>query len=219
VVLIAIVIFLIYLFFFTSAGSQITHFNLDEWSLILRSYGPYAVIISFIAIILQTFIPFSPLFLIITANVLVFGLSRGFIISYAGACSGAILAFFFARYLGRVWVERKLARFPTMQQFKKRIEEEGFFYVLLGRLMFVFPSSLVNYGGGISTIKKRDFVLATLLGKFPIILMEAYISHDLQHLNQYRGRILLLLTIFILLIILGNWMRKRNLRRQPNERS
>jgi uncharacterized membrane protein YdjX (TVP38/TMEM64 family) len=219
VVLITIVIFMIYLFFFTSAGSQLTHNNMDEWTLILRSYGPYAVLISLMVIILQTFIPFSPLFLIIVANVLVFGLSRGFIISYAGACTGAILAFFFSRYLGRAWVERKLARFPAMQQFNKRMEAEGFFYIFLGRLMFMFPSSFVNYGGGISTIKKRDYILATLLGKFPIILMEAYIAHDLQHLNQYRGRILLLLTIFILLIIIGNWLRKRNSRRQPSERS
>jgi uncharacterized membrane protein YdjX (TVP38/TMEM64 family) len=218
-VLITIVIFLIYLFFFTSAGTQLTHINLDEWALILRAYGPYAVMISLIAINLQTFIPFSPLFLIIAANVLVFGLSRGFIISYAGACSGAILAFIFARYLGRAWVERKMARFPAMQQFYKRMESEGFFYILLGRLIFVFPSSIVNYGGGISTIKTRDYVLATILGKFPIILMQAYIAHDLQHLNQYRSRILLLLTIFIMLIIIGNWMRKKNSRRQPSERS
>jgi uncharacterized membrane protein YdjX (TVP38/TMEM64 family) len=218
-VLIAVLTTLIYFLFLKGAGSNLSHTSLEDWATLLRSYGPYAIIISLIAILLQTFIPFSPLFLIIAANVLVFGLSQGFIISYTGASCGAVLAFFFARYLGRDWVERKMARFPAMQQFYKRMEAEGFFYILLGRLIFVFPSSLVNYAAGISTIKKRDYVLATFVGKFPIILMEAYIAHDLQHLNQYRGRIVLLLTLFVLLIIIGNWMRKRNSRRQYNEGS
>jgi uncharacterized membrane protein YdjX (TVP38/TMEM64 family) len=184
----------------------------------LRSFGAYAVIFGIFAIILQTFFPISPFFLIAGANVLVFGFTRGFIINYLAASFGAILAFLVARYLARAWVERKMARFPMMQEFNRRMETEGFFYILLGRLISVFPSSIINYGGGISKISMRDFVWATLLGKFPIILMESIIAHDLQNWHHYRGRVLLLLSLFILLIIIGNWMRKRSARRQKSER-
>jgi uncharacterized membrane protein YdjX (TVP38/TMEM64 family) len=203
----------IYLLVFTENGSKLTHTNINELAAYLRSYGAYAMIFGIMAIILQTFIPFSPFILIAGANVLVFGFMNGLIINYISACVGALLAFLFARYLGRDWVERKMARFPAMRQFNIRMETEGFFYILLGRLISFFPSSIVNYGGGISKVKLRDFISATLLGKFPIIFMECMIAHDLQNWRHYRGRLVLLLCFFILLIILGNWIRKRSLRR------
>jgi uncharacterized membrane protein YdjX (TVP38/TMEM64 family) len=215
---ITIIIVIVYFLFFTNSGSKLMHTNIDDLVVHLKSYGSYALIIGILAILLQTFIPFSPFILIAAANVLVFGFIYGFIINYAAACLGAVLAFLFARHLGRAWVERKMTRFPMMHQFNKRLETEGFIYVLLGRLMFIFPSSVVNYGGGISKISNRDFITATLLGKLPVIFMECLIAHDLQHLDQYRGRILLLLTIFILLIIIGNWIRQKSSRRQNNER-
>jgi uncharacterized membrane protein YdjX (TVP38/TMEM64 family) len=214
----AIVVAVIYFLFFTEDGSKLTHTNIDELTVYLRSYGNYALIFGIAAILLQTFIPFSPFILIAAANVLVFGFARGFIINYTAACIGACLAFLFARYIGRDWVERKIARFPAMREFNERMEKEGFYYVLMGRLISFFPSSIVNYGGGISLIKLRDFIMATIIGKFPIILMECIIAHDLQHWRHYRGRVLLLLSIFILLIIIGNWMRKKSLRRQRSER-
>jgi uncharacterized membrane protein YdjX (TVP38/TMEM64 family) len=216
--LISLIIGVVYFLFFTDSGSKLTHINIDDLVSRLKSYGPYALIIGILAIILQTFIPFSPFILIAGANVLVFGFMYGFIINYAASCVGAILAFLFARHLGRAWVERKMMCFPIMHQFNKRLEKEGFIYILLGRLMFMFPSSVVNYGGGISKISNRDFITATLIGKFPIIFMESLIAHDLKNFHQYRGRLLLLLTIFILLIIIGNWMRQKSSRRQNDER-
>jgi uncharacterized membrane protein YdjX (TVP38/TMEM64 family) len=219
VCMIAIAIAFIYFLFFSHSGYKLTHTNIDELAVYLRSYGSYALMFGIFAILLQTFIPFSPFFLIAAANVLVFGFTRGLIINYIAACIGAFLAFLFARYLGHAWVERKMARYPKMREFNKRMETEGFYYVLLGRLISFFPSSIVNYGGGISKIKLRDFVLATLIGKFPIIFIECVIAHDLQHWKHYRGRVLLLLCIFILLIIIGNWIRKRSSRRQNSERS
>lgn len=204
----------IYFLFFTQEGSKLTHTNINELAAYLRSYGAYALIFGILAVILQSFIPFSPFILIAAANVLVFGLSQGFIINYSSACVGAFMVFLFARYLGREWVERKMARFPAMREFNQRMEKQGFFYILLGRLISFFPSSIVNYGGGISKVKLRDFVMATIIGKFPIILMESIIARDLQNWHHYRGRVLLLLCIFILLIVIGNWIRKRSIRRQ-----
>jgi uncharacterized membrane protein YdjX (TVP38/TMEM64 family) len=217
-IIVTIVIAFIYFLFFTNTGSRLTHTHLDELVAYLRSFGAYALLFGIFAIILQTFIPFSPFILIAGANVLVFGFTRGFIINYLAASFGAILAFLFARYLASAWVERKMVRFPLMQEFNKRMETEGFFYILLGRLIPVFPSSILNYGGGISKISLRNFVWATLLGKFPIILMESIIAHDLRNWHQYRGRVWLLLSLFILLIIIGNWWRKRSARRIKSER-
>jgi uncharacterized membrane protein YdjX (TVP38/TMEM64 family) len=119
----------------------------------------------------------------------------------------------FARYYGHNWVERKLARYPMMVQFSQKMKQEGFFYVLFGRLIPIFPSSIINFGAGVSKISLKHFIFATMLGKFPIIFLESLIVHDLQHLHRYRGRLLFLISIFILLIIVGNWVRQKSLRR------
>jgi uncharacterized membrane protein YdjX (TVP38/TMEM64 family) len=210
--IVIIVVSFIYFLFFTHSGYKLTHTNLDELAVYLRSYGAYALLFGIFAVLLQSFIPFTPFFLVAAANVLVFGFTRGLVINYLTACFGAYLAFLFARYLGRAWVERKMARFPKMHEFNKHMETEGFFYVLLGRLISFFPSSIINYGGGISKIKMRDFVLASVIGKFPIIFMECLIAHDLQHWKDYRGRVWLMLSLFIVLIIIGFWMRKNSSR-------
>jgi uncharacterized membrane protein YdjX (TVP38/TMEM64 family) len=217
--IIVLVLVLLYLLSFTQIGFKLTHTNITELTVYLRSYGSFAIMISIFAILVHTFIPYSPFFLLLATNVLVFGFTTGLIINYLSSCFGAYLAFLFARYWGRKWVERKMERFPKIHDFNKRMESEGFFYVLLGRLVSFFPSSLLNYGGGISKIKMSDFVLATFVGKFPIIFIECIIAHDLQHWHQYRTRVLLLLGFFILLLILAIWLRKRNLKKHNRVRS
>jgi uncharacterized membrane protein YdjX (TVP38/TMEM64 family) len=219
IALLALAAILIHFLFYTKEGLKISHSNIQGLSDYLKSFGSFAIVLGVLAILVQTFIPFCPFMLIAGANVLIFGLFYGFIINYIASCLGAFLAFIFARFFGHNWVERKLMRYPMIVQFNKRMETEGFFYVLLGRLIPIFPSSIVNLGAGISKIRIRHFLFATLLGKFPIVFMESLIAHDLQHLHRYRGRLLLLLTLFILLIIVGNWIRQKSLRRSKNERS
>jgi uncharacterized membrane protein YdjX (TVP38/TMEM64 family) len=213
IAIIAVAAYLLHLLFYTRTGLKITHTNINDLSVYLKSLGPIALVIGILAILVQTFIPFSPFMLIAGANVLAFGFYYGFLINYLASCAGAILAFMFARYYGHDWVERKLTRYPLIAQFNQRMKQEGFFYVLIGRLIPIFPSSIINLGAGVSKISVRHFIFASCLGKFPIIFLESLIAHDLQHLHRYRGRLLLLLTIFILLIIIGNWMRQKSIRR------
>jgi uncharacterized membrane protein YdjX (TVP38/TMEM64 family) len=213
VAIIAIAAYLLHQLFYTKTGLKITHTNINDLSAYLKSLGPLALIFGILAILIQTFIPFSPFMLLAGANVLAFGFYYGFTINYLASCAGAFLAFMFARYYGHDWVERKLERYPMVVQFNQKMKQEGFFYVLVGRFIPIFPSSIINFGGGVSKISVKHFIFATLLGKFPIIFLESLIAHDLQHLHRYRGRLLLLLTIFILLIIVGNWMRQKSLRR------
>jgi uncharacterized membrane protein YdjX (TVP38/TMEM64 family) len=89
------------------------------------------------------------------------------------------------------------------------MERSGFLYVLFGRLIPVIPSSLINMGAGVSKIRFRPFLFATLLGKFPIVFLESQITNYLLHFKQYRGRLLLLLAIFATLIAIGYAFRKR----------
>ncbi|MDF2658202.1 MAG: hypothetical protein K0Q94_993 [Paenibacillus sp.] len=198
-----------YFILFTETGRDLRHGNVEQLADLLHSFGIYAVIAGMLAIFFQTWFPIVPFVLLAGANAYVFGLTGGFVMNYGMTCLSAVCAFLIARYIARDAVEARLAKFPAVQSFNRKLERQGFFYTLVGRLIPVIPSSLINFGAGVSNIRFRPFLLATVLGKLPIVLMETFIGHDLIRFKEHKIRLLLVLVLFVLLICLGQYMKTR----------
>jgi uncharacterized membrane protein YdjX (TVP38/TMEM64 family) len=180
-----------------------------ELSEYLKSFGVYGNIIGALLVLVQTIFPFIPFIVVAGVNVIIYPSPWGFIVNYVMACLGAVISFLFARYYGHDWVESRLNRYPLAIEFNKQMEKNGFFYVLISRLIPVIPSSLINLGAGVTKVTARQFVLGTLIGKFPMIFLESQITKYLLHFRQYRFKLLLLLLIFAILMVLGNMFRKK----------
>jgi uncharacterized membrane protein YdjX (TVP38/TMEM64 family) len=208
VLLAAIVVILLYRLFFTNQGVRFTHIGMHQLSDYLQSFGVIGMIIGALLVYAQTIVPFVPFILVAGVNVLLYPSPWGFVVNYVMACLGALTAFLFARYFGHDKATAKLSRYPLALQFNKQMERSGFFYVLIGRLIPVVPSSLINLGAGITKVTFRQFLFGTLIGKFPMVFLESQITNYLLHFKHYRGR-LLLLAIFAALIVLGNLFAKR----------
>lgn len=194
--------------FFNPIGIKLTHSNMRQLSEHLRDSGPPGKLIGMALIFFQTFFPFIPFVLVAGTNVAIFGIKIGFLVNYVMSCLGAVVSFYFARYYGHAWVEKKLERFPLVTQFSKRMEKHGFFYVLLGRLIPILPSSAINFAAGLTRMRFTQFLWGTLLGKLPIVFLESMIAHDLFHFQKYKGRLLLLLGILVILIFIGNGVKR-----------
>ncbi|WP_245376178.1 TVP38/TMEM64 family protein [Paenibacillus eucommiae] len=208
-VVLVLLVVLIHFLFFTRNGVRLTHSNMHQLTAYIESLGWYGKIIGMVAVFLQTFFPFIPFVLVAGTNVAIFGFKLGFIVNYSMSVLGAVCCFLFARYYGHGWVERRLQRFPVITQFSKRMESQGFFYVLLGRLIPVIPSSAINLAAGLTRIKVSQFLWGTIIGKIPIVFLESMIAHDLFHFRKYKDRLLLLLLILVILLLIGNWFKKR----------
>ncbi|OCT17216.1 hypothetical protein A8709_23715 [Paenibacillus pectinilyticus] len=202
------VIGLVYFFFFNHVGIKLAHSNMRQLSWHLREIGWPGKVIGMALIFCQTFFPFIPFVVVAGTNVAIFGIKMGFVVNYVMSCLGAISSFYFARYYGHAWVEKKLDRFPLVTQFSKRMEQHGFLYVLIGRLIPILPSSAINFSAGLTRMKFRQFFWGTILGKFPIVFLESMIAHDLFHFQRYKGRLLLLLGILVVLLFLGNSVKR-----------
>jgi uncharacterized membrane protein YdjX (TVP38/TMEM64 family) len=209
IILIAILAGLIYFLFFTRVGVMLTHSNMHQLSENVKSLGIYGQLIGILMVVLQTFFPFIPFVVVAGTNVAIFGLKVGFIVNYITSVLSAVCFFYAARYFGHSWVNRKLQRFPFLIPFSKRMESQGFLYVLLGRFIPVLPSSAINLAAGVTGTRFGAFFAATVIGKLPIVFLESMIAHDLFHFRKYKDRLLLLLLIFALLILLGHWFKKR----------
>lgn len=217
IVILAIAIWILHDWLFTHKGIKITDITVTQLSEYLQSFGLIAYGIGVLAILIQTFVPFIPFFVIASANVITFGLFQGFLINYLTACLGAIIVFLLARYVGHATVERQLTKYPLAKSFNAKLENHGFLYVLIGRLIPIIPSSLVNLASGVTKVRFKHYFFGTIIGKFPIVLLESYIGNDLLHIKENRGRLLVLLVIFMVLMGIGYWIKKRLTEKISNE--
>ncbi|NOU95252.1 TVP38/TMEM64 family protein [Paenibacillus sp. LMG 31456] len=183
--------------------------NVQHLSDALNSWGLWGRIAGALLVFVQTVLPFIPFVVIAGANVLIFGFWMGFLVNYVASVLGAIIFFWIARYYAKDWVERKLKKYVYLNKINDKLENNGFMYITIGRVIPVIPSFGINLAAAVMKVSTRDFVMGTIVGKAPIILLESLIGHDLLYFHQYKGRFLILSALFIGLILVGNVYKKR----------
>ncbi len=105
-----------------------------------------------------------------------FGLWWGFFIVLVGNLIGAAIAFYISRLLGRNWLRRKLSRNATLEALEPAVEREGWKIILLSQLHPLFPTSLLNYLYGLTTIRFRTCILWVAVGQAPGLFLYAYLG-------------------------------------------
>ena len=94
-----------------------------------------------------------------------FGLARGVGVVVVGACAGAVLAFYLARFLGREGVHRLTGL--RRDRLDAQLARRGFLTMLVLRLVPVVPFTAVNYLAGVTALRVSVFLSATVLGILP----------------------------------------------------
>ncbi len=118
-----------------------------------------------------------------------FGLWWGFLIVLVGNVTGAALAFFLSRVAGRRWLRRRLLRHPAYEALEPAVRREGWKIILLSQLHPLFPTSLLNYLYGLTTIRFRTCMLWVTIGQAPGLFLYAYLGTLGQlGLNLFRGK-------------------------------
>jgi uncharacterized membrane protein YdjX (TVP38/TMEM64 family) len=112
----------------------------------------------------------------------VFGLPLGPVLVSLGSTLGAVLAFFVARYILRDWVEERFGK--RLQPIHEGLCENDIHYILVLRLIPLFPFFLVNIAMGVSSISWKVFMLGTLLGKLPATWIYANAGSHLANLHS-----------------------------------
>lgn len=135
----------------------------------LGPWGPVA----FVAIYAAAVVALVPASLLTLAAGALFGVARGTAFTLLGATLGSAGAFLVSRYIARKTVERRVAGDARFEAIDRAIGERGFLIVLLLRLSPVFPFSLLNYALGLTRVRLRDFLLASV-GMIPGTLLYVY---------------------------------------------
>jgi uncharacterized membrane protein YdjX (TVP38/TMEM64 family) len=149
------------------AGGYLPRFA--EWVAGLGRWGP----VVFIAGYVLATVALVPGALLTLAAGALFGLVRGVAYVFAGATVGASAAFLVARYGARGAVERRLAGDARFAAIDGAVGRSGLRIVLLLRLSPVLPFNLLNYALGLTQVRFRDFLLASV-GMLPGTLLYVY---------------------------------------------
>lgn len=163
----------------------------------VKSYGPYAAVISFLLMILQSIAAPLPSFLITFANANLFGWVKGAILSWTSAMVGATLCFYIARILGRDAVE-KLTSKRGLEQIDEFFQRHGRMSILIARLLPFISFDIVSYAAGLTSISFLEFIVATGLGQLPATIIYSYVGGMLT-----GGAKLLVTGLFILFGVSG----------------
>ena len=168
----------------------------------IRSFGPYAVAVSFLLMVFQSVAAPLPAFLITFANANLFGWWQGAILSWSSAMAGAAVCFFIARILGRD-VAEKLTSKAGMQQIDTFFKKYGKNTVLICRLLPFISFDIVSYAAGLTSMSFISFFVATGVGQLPATIVYSYVGGMLTGGAKLLVTGLLILFALSALIFMG----------------
>ena len=157
----------------------------------IRSFGEGAIVFAFLLTLFTNALGFHPAVIFSTANVILFGIVPGIILSCMAETVGVTIAFVLMRFYFREAAEKAIAKSPFLTKVDQYSGSKGFIIMLIGRMVPYLPSAVMNAVGALSSIRFRDYVLASLVGKFPSTGIEAIVGHDLIMQQEDNTRLII----------------------------
>lgn len=177
-------------------------------SLILNSNGyiriwydylkemPFGILLPLIYISLYIISSFFPLPLLSILGASIFPFYEAFILSIIGNIIFFTLAFYMTRWFGGEYAREYEGGHPKLKKFSTTFNKNSFLYVFLLRLTFIIPRQAVNTLAGLSKMKFRNYIFASILGIIPVV------SASILLVNGYHMKESYLVVISLILLIL-----------------
>ena len=166
----------------------------------IQSFGKLAVLAYIIAYVLNTVSIMPPIAALSLTAGLVFGAVWGALYLMMGAMIGTIATFLISRYFGRALIEKMLK--GKFKDLDVKLANNGFMTILFFRVIPLVPYEVLNYAGGLSRIKFKDYFFATFLGLIPGVIVSAFFGGSLGEIKNIRDIFVPKFLIAIGLIVL-----------------
>jgi len=149
-----------------------------------------------------------PVTLMIVATAFMFGVLPGTLYSIFGCLLAATGTYVLGRVLGRGTVS-KLAG-SRLNRLNRRLARHGVLTITTIRLIPVAPFTIINLVAGASHIRFRDFLLGTIIGMTPGILIITLFEHQLEAaIREPEAKSLGILAALAAAVLVGGFLVKR----------
>jgi uncharacterized membrane protein YdjX (TVP38/TMEM64 family) len=178
----------------------------------IRSYGPYAVLVSFLLVVFINTVAVLPNIFILAANGVIFGVVQGTLISWIAESVGVTISFMLMRYFFRDYAHELILRSNSLKKVDEFSGSRGLKLMLIARSIPYVPSGLVTALGALSSISLRDYVIATFIGKLLSAWIEVTLGHDLLFYKEHITRLVILVLVSGLAYYFFLRYKKKNLK-------
>ncbi|WPC40009.1 TVP38/TMEM64 family protein [Clostridium sp. JS66] len=157
--------------------------SLDKFRNYIVSLGKLGTIVFIFFQVLQTVIAPIPGEVIQVAGGYIYDVSLGITYTTVGMLLGAIIAFYFTRFIGASFVEKLMNR--NNSKWLNDIMDNKKFSIILFIIFFVpgLPKDFLIYVAGLTPIKPLKFFGILLVSRFPWLLASVTVGSNLHYRN------------------------------------
>lgn len=176
------------------------------------SFGVYAPILACLLIMVESILPFLPLFVFITVNFIAFGTLVGFILSWIFTCLGCFLSYFlFRQGLGRYNIKdpKNINLFNKSMRYIHDLSLPSLTVIIA--IPFT-PAFMMNIAAGISKMEFKKFATAITIGKLFMVYFWGFVG--LGIVESFKNPIalvkvgIMVLIAFIISKVVNNYYNK-----------
>ena len=137
------------------------------------------------------------------ASGIVFGFVVGFAVTSLSTTLGGTVSFLSTRYIFHDFIQHRFPKQITMVN--KGVEKEGAFYVFGLRMIPVIPFWTLNLAMGLTSMRVTIFMLATMLGMIPVLLILTYTGSQLGEIESFSVAAVFTPGVILSLVLLASF--------------
>ncbi len=169
--------------------------DFEQFQALIENAGTMGYVIYILLYILVAIFSIPASIITIAAGIM-FGPVLGGILALLGGTIGAAAAFIVARYIARDFIVSKFGKNKIFQKIEQGVEKNGKDFLILTRLVPVFPYNIQNYAYGVTNLNFVTFTAISFVTMAPGAFIYAYLAGEIAVNGVSTG-------LFIKLLIAG----------------
>ena len=183
----------------TPLGEWLNQETIGNWFRAIEnpvlSHILYSVVFTILAVI------GIPVTVLIGGVGILFGPLSGSLLAMTASVASAVLSYFIGQMTGKNFI-RKFAG-EKINSISKQLAKRGIWTIIVVRIVPLAPYAVINMLAGASHIRLRDYVLGTIMGMLPgIVLLTSFFGHLMQIFKDTSTENVLILVGLIILILI-----------------
>ncbi|MBZ4663672.1 MAG: ydjX [Caloramator sp.] len=152
--------------------------DLNKFRSLIEDAGALGYII-YVLVFIITAVFSLPASVVTISGGIVFGPILGALLALVGATIGAVAAFLVARYLARGFIVEKFGENPIFKKIEAGVEKNGRDFLILTRLVPIFPYNIQNYAYGVTNIDLFTYTIISFITMAPGAFVYAYMAGEI----------------------------------------
>jgi len=151
-----------------------------------------------------------PVFILIPATALIFGPMLGCLYSLLGILANASVLYLIGHVVGHDTVNR-LTTGSRVNKLSQQLAHRSFSTTLTLRFFPIAPFTIINLISGASHIRFREYIIGTLIGISPAIVIMTLLENQLEKAvrSPVSENTLVVIALAIVLLLIALWSKKR----------